>query len=76
MSFAISVRELDSAFSNPKVACSVAYNRSNFGWLSESIKRLESQGLLLQDSMDIIKNSNEKLSVGESVSTKFAGGVI
>jgi hypothetical protein len=46
------------------VACSVVYIRSNFGWLPENIKRLETQGRLLQESMEIMKNASEKLSVG------------
>jgi hypothetical protein len=58
------------------VACSTPCIRSNFGWLLESIKRLETQGLPLQESMDTMKNASEKLSVvkkeaGESVSTKL-----
>jgi hypothetical protein len=60
---AVWVLESQSAFSNPKVACSVAYIWSNFGWLLESIKRLELQGFPLQESMDIMKNANEKLNV-------------
>jgi hypothetical protein len=69
------VRESQSSFSDPKEACSIAYIRSDF-WLQESIKRLETQGLLLQNSMDIIKNANEELNVvkeeaGENVSIKL-----
>jgi hypothetical protein len=60
---AVLMHESQSAFSDPKVACSVAYIRSNFGWLQESIKPLETQGLPLQESMDIMKNASEKLSV-------------
>jgi hypothetical protein len=33
--FSVSVRESQSAFSDPKVACSIAYVRSDFGWLPE-----------------------------------------
>jgi hypothetical protein len=73
---AVSMRKSQSAFSDPKVACSIAYIRSNFGLLPEKIKRLETQELPLQKSMDIMKNSCEKLSVvkgeaGEGVSTKL-----
>jgi hypothetical protein len=73
---ALSMCEPQSAFRDPKVAYSVVYIRSNFGWLPESIKRLETQGFALQESMNIMKNASEKLSVmkgesGESVSTKF-----
>jgi hypothetical protein len=68
---AVSVRESQSAFSDPEVACSVVYIRSNFGLLPESIKRLETQGRLLQESMGIMKKASEKLSVGESVATKL-----
>jgi hypothetical protein len=58
------------------VTCSTTYIRSNFGFLLESKKRLETQGLPLQESTDITKNASEKLSavkgeVGESVSTKL-----
>jgi hypothetical protein len=57
---ALLVHESQSAFSNLKVVCSVAYIQSNFGWLPEIIKRLETQGLSLQESMDIMKNASEK----------------
>jgi hypothetical protein len=45
----VSVRESQRAFTDPKVACSVAYIRSNFDWFPESIKCLETQGVSLQD---------------------------
>jgi hypothetical protein len=57
------VHESQNEFSNPKVACSIAYIRNNFGWLPQSIKHLDTQGLPLQESMDIMKNENEKFSV-------------
>jgi hypothetical protein len=70
------VGESQSAFSDPKVACSTAYIRSNFSWLLESIKCLETQELPLQESTDIMKNASEKPSAvkgepDESVSTKL-----
>jgi hypothetical protein len=70
------VLESQNAFSDPKVACSIAYIRSKFGWRLESVKRLETQEIPLQESMDTIKNASEKLSavkedVGVSVSTKL-----
>jgi hypothetical protein len=73
---AVSVHDPQSAFSDPKVVCSIAYIRSNFDWLPENIKHLETQGLPLQESMDIMKSVSEKHSVvkreaGESVSTQF-----
>jgi hypothetical protein len=52
---AVSVRESQSAFSDQEMACSIAYIRSNFGLLLEKIKRLETQGLPLRKSMDIMK---------------------
>jgi hypothetical protein len=51
------VRESQSAFSDPKVVCSIAYIRSNFGWLPENVK------LPLQESVDVMKNASEKLRV-------------
>jgi hypothetical protein len=45
---AVSVHESQSACSDPKVACLIDYIQSNFGWLPESVKRLETQGLPLQ----------------------------
>jgi hypothetical protein len=46
------------------------------GWLPEGIERLETQGIPLQESMDIMKNASGKHNVVkgvtiESVSTKF-----
>jgi Zn-dependent M32 family carboxypeptidase len=72
---AVSVHESQSAFSHPIVACSIAYIQSNFGWLPDSIKHLETLGLPLQESTDIMKNASEKLGVmrgevGERVSTR------
>jgi hypothetical protein len=52
---AVSVRESQSAFRDPEVACSIAYIRSNIFWLPESVKRLETQDLPLQESVDIMK---------------------
>jgi hypothetical protein len=48
----------------------------NFGWLPDDIKRLETQGLPLQESMDVMKNASGNLSdvrgeAGENVSTKL-----
>jgi hypothetical protein len=57
---AVSVREFQSAFSDPEVASSIAYIRSNFFWHPEVIKCLETQGLPLQESMDIMKNASER----------------
>jgi hypothetical protein len=73
---AVSVRESQIAFSDPKAACSIAYIRSNFGWFPESIKRLKTQRLPLQEFTDTTKNASGKLSagkgeVGESVSIKL-----
>jgi hypothetical protein len=70
------MRESKSAFSDPEVTCSITYFRRNFDWLPESIKRLETHGLPLQESTDRMKNASEKLSVvngeaGERVSTKL-----
>jgi hypothetical protein len=39
------------------VACSIAYILRNFGWLPEGIKHLETQGLSVQESMDIMTNA-------------------
>jgi hypothetical protein len=60
---AVSVREPQNAFSDPKVACSIYYIRRNFGWLPKSTRRLGTQILPLQKSMDIMKNASEKLGV-------------
>jgi hypothetical protein len=65
---AVSVHESQSAFSDPKVACSVVNILTNFSYLPEIINCLETQELPLQESMDIMKNASEKLNVvkGES----------
>jgi hypothetical protein len=49
---------------NPKVH-SVLYGiyHSNFVWIAHSIKKLETTGLSLQESTDILKNAIVKLSV-------------
>jgi hypothetical protein len=55
------MRKSQSAFRDPKVACSTAYIRSNFGWLPDSTKRLGTQRFPTQESMDIMKNGSEEL---------------
>jgi hypothetical protein len=45
---------------NAEVTCSVAYIRENFGWLPEGIKRLETRGLAVEESVDMMKNAGEK----------------
>jgi hypothetical protein len=57
---AVSVHEPESAFSDPKVVCSIACIRSNLDWLPENIKHLETQRLSLQESVDIMKSASEK----------------
>jgi hypothetical protein len=54
----------------------VAYIHSNFGWIAHSIKNLETTGLSLQESMDILENAEVKLGVvrretGEKIYRKF-----
>jgi hypothetical protein len=51
----VTLRYYRAAFSEPKTACSMAYFRSNFGWIPGSIKNLETTGLSLQESMDFWK---------------------
>jgi hypothetical protein len=59
---AVAVRESQTAFSEPEIACSMANVRSIFGWIPDSIKKLETTGLSLQESMDILENAEVKLS--------------
>jgi hypothetical protein len=59
---AVAVRESQTAFSEPEIVCSMAYVLSNFGWIPDSIKKLETTGLSLQESMDILENAEVKLS--------------
>jgi hypothetical protein len=52
------------------------YIHSNFGWIAHSIKKLETTGLSLQESMDILEIAEMKCSVvrgtiGEKISGKF-----
>jgi hypothetical protein len=54
---AVAVRESQTAFSEPEIACSMAYVRSNFDWIPDNIKKLETTGLPLQESMGILENS-------------------
>jgi Zn-dependent M32 family carboxypeptidase len=61
MQSAIAVHESQTAFNEPEIACSMAYVRSKFGWIPDSIKKLETTGLSLQESMDILENAEVKL---------------
>jgi hypothetical protein len=47
---AVAVRESQTAFSEPKVGCSMTYVRSIFGWIPDNIKKLEPTALSLQES--------------------------
>jgi hypothetical protein len=71
---AVAVRESQTAFSVPKIACSMSYVHSNFVWIPD-IKNLETTGLSLEESIDILLNAEVKLSVrgetGEKVYRKF-----
>jgi hypothetical protein len=53
---AVAVRESQTTFSEH-----MAYVRSNFGWIPHSIKKLETTGLSLQESMDILENAEVKV---------------
>jgi hypothetical protein len=73
---AIAVHESQTAFSEPKIACSMAYVRSNFAFIPYSIKKWETTGISLQESMDILENAEVKLNAvqretGEKVYRKF-----
>jgi hypothetical protein len=59
---AVAVRESQTALIETKVASSMAYVRSNFGWILESIKKSETTGISLQESMGILENAEVKLS--------------
>jgi hypothetical protein len=59
---AIAGHESQTAFSEREIACSVAYVRSNFGWIPDSIKKLETTGLSVQESMGILENAEVKLN--------------
>jgi hypothetical protein len=54
----------------------MAYVHSNFSWIPDSVKKLETTVLSLQESMDILENAEVKLSavrgdIGEKVVRKF-----
>jgi hypothetical protein len=54
----------------------MAYIHSNFGWIAHNIKKLETTGLFLQESMKILENAEVKLSAvrretGEKIYRKF-----
>jgi hypothetical protein len=72
---AVAVRESQTAFSEPKIACSMAYVRSNFAWIPDSNKKLETTGHFLQESIDILENEDTLSAVrgetGEKVYRKF-----
>jgi hypothetical protein len=59
---AVAVRESQTALIETKVACSMAYVHSNFSWIPDSIKKLETTGLSLQEFMDILENAEVKFS--------------
>jgi hypothetical protein len=73
---AVAVRKPQTAFREPEIACSTAYVRSNIGWIPDSIKKLETTGLSLQESMGFLENAEVKLSavrgkIGEKDYRKF-----
>lgn len=58
------------------MVCSFACIQSNFDWLLESIKHIETRGLPPQESTDVTESASEKTSVmkrqsGEGASRKL-----
>lgn len=73
---AVSVGIAQKLFKDSKEACDIAYIDSNFGWLAESIKKLETVGRPLLESMEIIEDAKRLLQgvcgdVGEKVRNKL-----
>lgn len=73
---AVSVRDAQSAFSDSEVQCQLAYIQSNFGFIADSILKLETRGMPLKKSLDIVEDVKSKLSavegtVGIEVMKKF-----
>mgnify|MGYP000462808231 CR=1 FL=1 len=73
---AVSVSESLSAFNSSKVLSSVSYIASHFSWLPDSINKLETSGMPLQEAMGIMEDAVQKVSVvpgevGGVVSTKL-----
>ncbi|KAJ4427020.1 hypothetical protein ANN_26819 [Periplaneta americana] len=64
---AVSVRETQSAFSDSKVQCQLAYIQSNFGFIADSIIKLETRGMPLKTSLDIVEDVKSKLSAVEGI---------
>ncbi|KAJ4438294.1 hypothetical protein ANN_14233 [Periplaneta americana] len=64
---AVSVREAQSAFSESKVQCQLAYIPSNFGFIADNIIKLETRGMPLNTSLDIVEDVKSKLSAVEGI---------
>ena len=73
---AVCVSESLLAFNSDKVLLSVSYIASHFSWLPNSIKKLETSGMVLQEAVKIMEDAVQKVSVvpgevGSVVSTKM-----
>ena len=64
---AASIRLSQESFGNPIVPQNLAYILSNFSILPNAIKKLETQGLSLAQSLDLLSEVKEKISQTEGI---------
>lgn len=73
---AVSVREAQTAFNEPKIECALACIQNNFTFIATSIKKLETVGLTLQVALGVIEECKATLSdvrgdIGQKVVNKL-----
>ncbi|KAJ8884023.1 hypothetical protein PR048_015880 [Dryococelus australis] len=59
---AVSVREVQIEFNEPKIECAMAYIQNNFSFIAASIRKLETVGLSLRIVFDVVEECKGKLS--------------
>jgi hypothetical protein len=59
---AISIKEVQKILNNPSLETDLVYIHTNFGYLPDTIEKLENQGLPLATSIEIVRNISEKLN--------------
>jgi len=73
---AISIKETQKILDDPSLETNLVFIHANYGYLPDTIEKLETQGLPLATSIEIVRNVCEKLSsvsgiTGKLINDKF-----
>jgi len=71
-----STKNAIALFENRNIQNDLAYIKSNFGFITQSILKLENASLLLDENLEIVENTKSKLSqnkgpISEKINEKY-----